>query len=99
MNSAPRCGSTLVKNLALRTALFQAATAMLHHGKRMSWQKAWALRVAGRRGRKRATTALARRMGVVLLRMWLDGTEFRFAREAAMSPDPAQEPPHRNRSR
>ena len=80
---------TRAGDTALRTALFQAATTMLHHGKRMSWLKAWALRVAGRRGQKRATTALARRMGVVLLRMWLDGTEFRFAREAAMSPDPA----------
>ena len=80
---------TRAGDTALRTALFQAATTMLHNGKRMSWLKAWALRVAGRRGQKRATTALARRMGVVLLRMWPDGTEFRFAREAAMSPDPA----------
>ena len=35
--------------------------------------------------RKRATIALARRIGVVLHRMWRDGTEFRFTREEAMA--------------
>ena len=51
---------TRTGDVALRSALFQAAT-----------------------------TALARRMGVVLLRMWRDGTEFRFTREPATAPDPA----------
>ena len=50
-----------------------------------SWLKAWALRVAKHRGKKRATVALARRIGVVLHRMWRDGTEFRFTREEAMA--------------
>ena len=80
---------TRTGDVALRTALFQAATVMLHASRKMNWLKSWALRVATRRGTKRATTALARRMGVVLLRMWLDGTEFRLARERAASPDPA----------
>ena len=39
-----------------------------------NWLKAWALRLAVLRGRKRATIALARRIGVVLHRMWRDGT-------------------------
>ncbi len=80
---------TRTGDVALRTALFQAATSMMNGTRKMNWLKAWALRLAARRGKKRATTALARRMGVVLLRMWMDGTEFRFARERAMSPDPA----------
>ncbi len=80
---------TRAGDVALRTALFQAATSMLHGTKKMNWLKSWALRLAARRGRKRATTALARRMGVVLLRMWRDGTEFRFTREPATAPDPA----------
>ena len=37
------------------------------------------------RGKKRATIALARRIGVVLHRMWRDGTEFQFTREDAMA--------------
>ena len=82
-------GITRTGDVALRTALFQAATVMLHASRKMNWLKSWALRVAERRGQKRATTALARRMGVVLLRMWLDGTDFRFTREPATAPDPA----------
>ena len=62
-----------------RTALYQAATVMLQRG-RPNWLSAWAWNVAKRRGKKRATVALARRIGVVLLRMWRDGTEFRFTR-------------------
>ena len=68
----------------LRTALYQAATVMLNRGA-PNWLKAWALRLAVLRSRKRATVALARRIGVVLHRMWRDGTEFRFTREAAMA--------------
>ena len=80
---------TRAGDAALRTALFQAATVMLNCTTKMNWLKSWALRLAAKRGRKRATTALARRMAVVLLRMWLDGTEFRFGRDQAMPPDPA----------
>ena len=46
-----------------------------------NWLKAWALRLTKLRGKKRATVALARRIGVVLHRMWRDGTEFRFTRK------------------
>ena len=67
----------------LRTALYQAATVMLHRG-RKNWLTAWALNIAKRRGNKRATVALARRIGVVLHRMWKDGTDFRFTREVAV---------------
>lgn len=75
---------TRAGDAGLRTALHQAATVMLNHG-RPNWLTAWALRVAGRRGKKRATVALARRIGVVLHRMWRDGSEFRFTRAVAMT--------------
>ena len=75
---------TRAGDVGLRTALYQAATVMLHGGA-PNWLKAWALRLAVLRGKKRATVALARRIGVVLHRMWRDGTEFRFTREAAMA--------------
>lgn len=68
--------------VGLRTALYQAATVMLHRG-RNNWLTAWALNVATRRGKKRATAALARRSGVVPHAMWKDGTGFRFTREDA----------------
>ena len=75
---------TRAGDAGMRTALYQAATVMLQRG-RPSWLTAWALGVAKRRGKKRATVALARRIGVVLHRMWRDGTEFRFTRDEAMA--------------
>jgi transposase len=41
------------------------------------------MRVAQRRGMRRATVALARRIAVILHRMWIDGTDFRFTNSAA----------------
>ncbi|MDR6830799.1 transposase [Bosea sp. BE271] len=62
-----------------RAALFEAAHVMLHRVKKWSGLKAWATKVAQRQGNKRATVALARKMAVVMHRMWVDGTTFRFA--------------------
>lgn len=64
----------------LRKALFNAATVMMHRA-RPCWLKAWGMQVARRRGQKRATVAVARRIGVILHRMWVDGASFRMARE------------------
>lgn len=71
---------TRAGDAGLRTALYQAATVMLNRGNK-NWLTGWALRVAQRRGKKRATVALARRIGIVLHRMWRDETEFRFTKE------------------
>jgi len=73
---------------AMRTALCQAATVMMQRGY-PSWLKAWGMQVAQRRGKKRAMVALARRMGVILHRMWRDGSVFRFTPEPLTSPDTA----------
>jgi len=37
--------------------------------------------IARRRGMKRAIVALARRLAVIMHRIWVDGTEFRWTRE------------------
>ena len=39
--------------------------------------------LAKRRGAKKARVALARKLGVVLHRMWVDGTSFRWTSETA----------------
>lgn len=70
---------TKAGDASLRTALFNAATVLMHRA-RPCWLKAWGMQVARRRGQKRATVAVARRIGVVLHRMWMDGTEFRMKR-------------------
>lgn len=67
----------------VRTLLYEAATSLLGRVRRLSSLKAWALRLAVRRGVKRARVALARKIAVVLHRMWVDGTEFRWSRENA----------------
>lgn len=75
-----RAGDAMV-----RTALYEAANAMLSHATRFSSLKRWALEVAKRRGLKRAKVALARKLAGVLHRMWVDGTTFRWGKEAAMA--------------
>jgi len=67
----------------VRTALYEAASVMLTRTVRMSPLKSWAMAVAKRRGAKKARVALARKLGVILHRMWVDGTSFRWTSEAA----------------
>lgn len=67
----------------VRTALYEAASVMLTRTVRISPLKSWALAVARRRGAKKARVALARKLGVVLHRMWADGTMFRWQDETA----------------
>ena len=65
----------------VRTALYKAASVMLTRTVRMSPLRSWAMGVAKRRGAKKARVALARKLGVVLHRMWVDGTSFRWTSE------------------
>lgn len=76
-----KCGDVL-----LRTMLYEAAQVLLTHGSKWSWLKAWGLRVAQRRGIRRAIVAVARRLAVVLHRMWVDGSEFRWSKNSAAIP-------------
>ena len=65
----------------MRTTLYEAAQVMLLRSAKWSWLKAWAMKIAS--GMKKAIVALARRLAVILHRIWIDGTEFRWTREAA----------------
>jgi transposase len=73
-----RCGDEMV-----RTTLYEAAQILLVRTTKWSWLKAWAMQIARRRGMKRAIVALARRLAVIMHRIWVDGTEFRWTRNAA----------------
>src|SRR5215470_4857175 len=70
----------------LRTMLYEAAQVLLTHGSKWSWLKAWGMRVAQRRGMRRAIVAVARRLAVVLHRMWVDGSEFRWSKNSTAVP-------------
>ena len=78
MGSISKCGDAMV-----RTALFEAAQVMLTRTIRWSWLKAWGMKIARHRGMKRAIVAVARRMAVIMHRMWADGSEFRWTRPTA----------------
>jgi transposase len=65
----------------MRALLYEAAQVMLTRTIKWSWLKAWAMNVAKRRGLQRAIVALARRLAVIMHRIWSDGTEFRWTRE------------------
>jgi transposase len=65
----------------MRALLFEAAQVMLTRTLKWSWLKAWAMNVAKRRGLQKATVALARRLAVIMHRIWCDGTEFRWAKK------------------
>ena len=71
-----------VGDALVRSALFEAANVMLTRAVRLSALKAWALRVASRQGMKKAKVALARKLAVVMHRMWLDGTAFCWGKQA-----------------
>ena len=78
MGSISKCGDAMV-----RTMLFDAAQVMLTRTIRWSWLKAWGMKIARHRGMKRAIVAVARRMAVIMHRIWADGTEFRWTRPTA----------------
>jgi transposase len=78
-------GISKVGDAMVRTALYEAANAVLSRPTRFSTLKRWAMDVARRRGLKRAKVALARKMATVLHRMWIDGTEFRWGKEAPVA--------------
>jgi transposase len=73
-----RCGDEM-----MRVMLYEAAQVMLTRTNKWSWLKAWAMQIARRRGKKRAIVALARRLAVIMHRIWVDGTEFRWTRDLA----------------
>jgi transposase len=73
-----RCGYEM-----MRMMLYEAAQSMLVRSTKWSWLKAWAMKIARHRGMKKAIVALARRLAVIMHRMWVDGTEFRWTREVA----------------
>ncbi len=75
-----KCGDTLV-----RTYLFEAAGVLLTRVPQWCPLKAWGLRIAKRSGMKKARTAVARKLAIILHRMWRDGTEFQWTKEANAS--------------
>jgi transposase len=71
------CGDEMMRSL-----LYEAAQVMISRVQKWSWLKAWAMNVAKRRGRQKAIVALARRLAVIMHRIWVDGSVFRWTNKA-----------------
>ncbi len=72
-----KCGDARMRSL-----LYEAAGCLIHQVKRFSSLKSWAVRLAGRKGFKKAAIATARKLAVLMLTIWKDGTEFEWKKEA-----------------
>jgi len=66
----------------MRAMLYEAAHIMLVRLAKVVLAQGWAIKIARHRGMKKAIVALARRLVVIMHRIWVDGTEFRWTREA-----------------
>ena len=73
-----KCGDAM-----LRMYLFEAAGVLLTRVPKWSGLKAWGARLAKRNGLRKAKVAVARKLAVILHRMWIDGTEFNWSTKKA----------------
>jgi transposase len=74
-----KCGDAM-----LRSYLYEAANVLLTRVAKWSTLKAWGIRLAKRSGLRKAKVAVARKLAVILHRMWIEGTEFKWSlKEAA----------------
>ena len=62
----------------LRSYLFEAAGVLLTRVPKWS---AWGVRLVKRNGLRKAKVAVARKLAVILHRMWIDGTEFNWSKQ------------------
>ena len=69
----------------VRATLYVAANSMMTRSSQWSPLKAWGMKLAKTRGHKRAVIAVARKLAVILHRMWIDDSQFRWSTEAARS--------------
>jgi transposase len=73
-----KCGDAM-----LRMYLFEAAGVLLTRVPKWSALKAWGAKLIKRNGLRKAKVAVARKLAVILHRMWIDGTEFNWSKKEA----------------
>jgi transposase len=73
-----KCGDAFT-----RTCLYEAAGVLLTRVERWSPLKAWGVRLMKRIGAMKAKVAVARKLAVILHRIWTDGTEFWWTKDTA----------------
>ncbi len=71
-------GISRAGDAGVRRALYQAANVLIHHSRGWCALKSWAVRLAKRRGLGKAKVALARKLAVVMHKMWTTGEDYRM---------------------
>ena len=66
---------------SLREALYEAANTLLTRAEQWSSLKAWGLRIAKRSCMRNAKVAVARKLAVIMHRMWQTGEVFRYSQQ------------------
>jgi transposase len=67
----------------LRSYLYEAANVLLTRIAKWSALKAWGMRLAKRSSLRKAKVAVARKLAVILHRMWMDGPDFNWSSQEA----------------
>jgi transposase len=67
----------------VRRSLYVAANSVLTRSSRWSSLKAWGMKLKKNRGHKKAVVAVARKLAVILHRMWIEETQFQWGTEEA----------------
>ena len=65
----------------MRHALYEAANSHLRISKKWSSLRAWGLKLGKRVGMKKACVAVARKLAIIMHRMWLDERDFHYGRQ------------------
>ena len=66
-----------------RMYLVEAAGVLLTRVPKWSGLKAWGAKLTKRNGLRKAKVAVARKLAIILHRMWIDGTEFNWSTKKA----------------
>jgi len=74
-----KCG-----NQEVRTLLIEAACVLLTRSKKWSTLKAWGLKIAKKKGHKKAMVAVARKLSIILYKMLVSKSEFRYTKDLAL---------------
>jgi len=69
----------------VRAHLFEAAKVLMSRVTKWSALKAWGMRIAQRSCMKNACVAVARKLAVIMHRMWIDGSNYRWGNEQVVS--------------
>ena len=78
MGRISKCGDAM-----LRTYLFEAAGVLLTRVHKWCVLESWGLRLARRTSLRKAKVTVARKLAVILHRMWIDRTQFHWSAKEA----------------